>query len=104
MKHQTIATLDQQIEQVKAELQNIGPMRPGSLTQQYRLPKEQVGPFYQLSYTHQRKGHTHYVRPQFVAEVRQQMTEYKKFKELTSQWVTLAIQRSQLAMKLAIEA
>lgn len=29
MKGQTIAALDQQIEQIKLELQNIGPMRPG---------------------------------------------------------------------------
>jgi len=103
MKSQTIAALDQQIEQIKLELQKVGPMRPGSLSKQYRLPQQQVGPFYQLSYTHQMKGHTRYVRPQFVSEVRQQIEEYKKFKKLTSRWVTLAIARSQLAMKLAVE-
>jgi hypothetical protein len=43
------------------------------------------------------------VRPQFVSEVSQQIEEYKKFKKLTSRWVTLAIARSQLAMKLAVE-
>lgn len=104
MKGQTIAALDQQIQQLKQELQSIGPMRPGSLTKQYRIPRQQVGPFYQLSYTHQMKGHTHYVRPQFVSEVRQEIAEYKKFKQLTSRWVTLALQRSQLARKLALEA
>lgn len=103
MKGQTIAALDQQIGQIKLELRNVGPMRPGSLTKQYRLPQQQVGPFYQLSYTHQMKGHTRYVRPQFVSEVSQQIAEYKKFKNLTSRWVTLAIARSQLAMKLAVE-
>jgi hypothetical protein len=103
MKGQTIAALDQQIQQLKQELQSIGPMRPGSLTKQYRIPQQQVGPFYQLSYTHQMKGHTHYVRPQFVSEVRQQIAEYKRFKQLTSRWVTLALQRSRLAMKLALE-
>ena len=103
MKGQTITALDQQIERIKRELQNVGPMRPGSLTKQYRLPQQQVGPFYQLSYTHQMKGHTRYVRPQFVSEVSQQIGQYKKFKNLTSRWVTLAIVRSQLAMKLAVE-
>ena len=103
MKSQTIAALDQQIEQIKRELQNVGPMRPGSLTKQYRLPQQQVGPFYQLSYTHQMKGHTRYVRPQFVSEIGQEIAQYKKFKNLTSRWVTLAIARSQLAMKLAVE-
>lgn len=73
MKGQTITALDLQIEQIKRELQNVGPMRPGSLTKQYRLPQQQVGPFYQLSYTHQMKGHTRYVRPQFVSEVSQQI-------------------------------
>ena len=103
MKSQTLAALDQQIEQIKLELQKLGPMRPGSLSKQYRLPQQQVGPFYQLSYTHQMKGHTRYVRPQFVSEVREQIEEYKKFKKLTSRWVTLAIARCQLAMKLAVE-
>ena len=103
MKSQTVAALDQQIEQIKRDLQKVGPMRPGSLTKQYRLPRQQVGPFYQLSYTHQMKGHTRYVRPQFVSEVRQQIAQYKKFKNLTSRWVTLAIARSQLAMKLAVQ-
>jgi hypothetical protein len=103
MKGQTLAALDQQIEQIKRDLQKVGPMRPGSLTKQYRLPRRQVGPFYQLSYTHQMKGHTRYVRPQFVSEVRQQIAQYKKFKNLTSRWVTLAMARSQLAMKLAVQ-
>jgi hypothetical protein len=49
------------------------------------------------------KGHTRYVRPQFVCEIRQEIAQYKKFKNLTSRWVTLAIARSQLAMKLAVE-
>ena len=103
MKGQTLATLEQQIEQIKRELQKVGPMRPGSLTKQYRVPRRRAGPFYQLSYTHQMKGHTRYVRPQFVSEVRQQLAEYKKFKNLTSRWVTLAIARSQWAMKLALK-
>ena len=103
MKSQALAALDQQIEQIKLELQKLGPMRPGSLSKQYRLPQQQVGPFYQLSYTHQMKGHTRYVRPQFVSEVREQIEEYKKFKKLTSRWVTLAIARCQLAMKLAAD-
>ena len=104
MKGQTVAALDQQIEQIKLELQKLGPMRPGSLSKQYRLAQQQVGPFYQLSYTHQMKGHTRSVRPQFVLEVRKQIGEYKKFKNLTSRWVTLAIERCQLAMKLALES
>jgi len=103
MKGQTVAALDQQIEQIKLELQKLGPMRPGSLSKQYRLPAQRVGPFYQLSYTHQMKGHTRYVRPQFVAEVSQQIEEYKRFKKLTSRWVSLAIARCHLAMKLAVE-
>ena len=103
MKRQTVAALDQQIEQIKRDLQKVGPMRPGSLTKQYRLPRQQVGPFYQLSYTHQMQGHTRYVRPQFVSEVRQQIAQYKKFKNLTGRWVSLAIARCQLAMKLAVQ-
>src|SRR5207253_6297265 len=56
--------LEAQIEKVKAELLKLGPMRPGSLSQQYSacqkpgckcvdpVHPQKHGPFYQLSYTH----------------------------------------------------
>ena len=78
-------------------------MRPGSLTKQYRNPKEQTGAFFQISYTYQMKSKTEYVRPAFVKEIRQQIRNYKKFKKLIDKWTALSIQYSQLSMKIKIE-
>jgi hypothetical protein len=108
--------LQAQIEKVKAELLKLGPMRPGSLSQQYSACQkpgckcvdpahpQKHGPFYQLSYTHLGKSTTQFVRPQFVPEVRQQLANYKKFKALTQQWVTLALELCKLEMQKARSA
>src|ERR1700746_3182352 len=108
--------LQAQIDKLKAELLQLGPMRPGSLSQQYsacRKPgckcvdpvhPQKHGPFYQLSYTHLGKSTTQFVRPQFVPEVRKQLAAYKNFKALTQQWVTLALELCTLAMQQARSA
>ena len=36
------------IERVKRQLNELGPMRPGSITRQYRKPQEKQQPFYQI--------------------------------------------------------
>lgn len=78
-------------------------MRPGSLTEQFRNPKERTGSFLQISYTHKMKSKTEYVRPEFVKEVRQQIRNYKKFKKLIEEWIELGIEYSRLFMKSEIE-
>ena len=67
MSKARVRQIETQIERIKEQLQEIAEMRPGSLTRQYRVPKEKVGPYYQLSYMHKMKSRTNYVRPQFVA-------------------------------------
>ena len=104
------------IEKVKAELMQVGAMRPGTLSQQYSacqkpgckcvdpIHPQKHGPFYKLSYTHRGKGTTQFVRPQFVPEVRRQIAAYKKFKALTEQWVALALELCKLEMQEARSA
>lgn len=88
------------IGQIKKELMEIGEMRPGSLTKQNRGPKK-TGSYYQLSYTHQMKGRTEYVREEFAGLIKQQIAAYKKFKKRIEEWVRLAIQHSKMKMDLA---
>lgn len=95
--------IEKKIEDIKRELSQLGPLRPGSLTCQYRIPKEKVGPFWQLSYTHHMKSRTEYARPRFISQLKQQITTYKRFKKLTETWVDLAIEHSKLQIKLAIK-
>jgi Family of unknown function (DUF6788) len=101
MKTTKLQPIARRIEKIRRELQQVGEMRPGSLSQQYRIPKEQIGPFYQLSYTRKMKSHTEYVRPQFVKQVKRQVAAYKRFRQLTDEWIELAIEQCKLKMEIA---
>ena len=96
MKYKTLTQIEKRIEKIKQQLQNTEQMRPGSLTCQYRNPKEKTGPFYQLSYTHKMKSRTEYVRPEYVEQLRKQISEYKRFKELVEEWIEFGIQHSKM--------
>jgi hypothetical protein len=92
--------IEAQIEKIKNQLVDTGDMRPGSLTKQYRDPKKQLGPFYQLSYTHKMKSRTEYVRPLFVEKIKLEIMAYKRFKKLTERWIDLAIEKSKLQIQI----
>ncbi|MCP4393651.1 MAG: hypothetical protein GY804_05215, partial [Alphaproteobacteria bacterium] len=91
-----INEIERKIAVIKLELQNLGAMRPGTLTKQYKNPKNKEGGYYQLSYTHKMKSKTEYVRLQFLEEIKRETENYKIFKRLTEEWSDLALQLSQL--------
>jgi len=93
--------LENGIRKIKNELSEWGPMRPGTLSLQYKVPVEKKGPYYQLSYTHKMKSRTQYVRPEWVDEIRGQIEVYKRFKKLIEEWIELSIDYSQTRMKQA---
>ena len=101
MTKKRLVQIEKRIDKIKAELTAIGDMRPGSMTQQYRDPETQSGPYYQLSYTLDMKSRTEYIRPDCVSDIRRQVSNYKRFKTLTAEWVALGIEHSRLTMKLA---
>jgi hypothetical protein len=101
MQAKSLQTFDRQIQRVQTQLGQLGPMRPGTLTRQYRQPDRQQGAYYQLSYTYQMRSHTEYVPKRQVAMVRKEIAVYQRYKKLTAQWVDLALQRSRLRMQLA---
>ena len=101
MSKAKVRQIEKQIETIKEQLQEIGEMRPGSLTQQYKVPKEKIGLYYQISYMHKMKSRTEYVRPQFVAKIKKQVASYKRFKKLTERWIEIAIQHSKLTIEIA---
>jgi hypothetical protein len=98
-----ISQIQRRIEKIKQQLLNIGEMRPGSLTMQYQKPKEKKGGFYQISYTYKMKSKTEYVRPEFLKDLKRQVANFKIFKNLTQEWIDLAIEHSKLKMKIAKE-
>ena len=101
MSEKRIQQIERRIDRIKEELKKIGPMRPGSLTRQYRDPENGTGAFWQISYTRQMKIRTEYVRKEWVAEIRKQIATHKRFKRLIDQWIDLGIEQSQLIMKIA---
>jgi hypothetical protein len=105
--------IEQQIRKIKEELVSLGPMRPGSLSRQYSVcgkpgcacadpdnPKKH-GPFYQLSYAHQGKSSTRFVRPGYVPQIKKELAAYKRFRQLTQTWVGLELTLSQLRLEQA---
>jgi hypothetical protein len=96
----SLKTFDRRLQKIQAQLAKLGPMRPGTLTRQYRRPQQQQGAYYQLSYTYQMKSHTEYVPKGQVPFIRKEIAVYQRYKKLTAQWIELALQRSRLRMQL----
>ena len=99
----TINKMEKRVERIKAQLQNIGEMRPGSLNTQLTVcgrpgcrcqdqknPKKH-GPYYQLSYVHQGKSSTQFIQKPLLSKVILQLKNYKTFKALTAEWVELSL-------------
>jgi hypothetical protein len=101
MTNKRLAQIERRIEKIKMELVEIGEMRPGSLTKQYKDPESGRGPYYQLSYTLDMKSRTDYIRREWLSDIRRQIRNYKRFKKLCGEWVALSIEHSRLSMKLA---
>ncbi|MBM4144606.1 MAG: hypothetical protein FJ225_13610 [Lentisphaerae bacterium] len=99
----TTDQLQQRIRTLQTELAALGPIHPGSLSQQYNVcgnpacrckdPKRprKHGPYYQLSYTWRGKSTTRFVRPPDVAAMGAKLAAYKRFRQLTAAWVDAAI-------------
>ena len=85
--------IEAQIKKTKAAISGLGRMRPGSLSHQARARGQQ---YCQLSFSHEGKGHTEYVRPDHVAQVERELLNYRKFRELMREWVGQEIELSKL--------
>ena len=94
MQNNKLQKYESRITQIKKELQLIGEMRPGSLTKQIYKRKDYERPYWQSSYTQNRRSKTEYVREDYVEKLQAEIAEYKKFKELTAEWAELAIKIS----------
>jgi hypothetical protein len=93
-----IQQIERRIARIKGALLEIGPMRPGSLTRQYKDPQHRTGAYWQISYTRQMKSRTEYVRREWVKDLRRQIASHKRFKSLVEQWIDLSIEHSRLTM------
>ena len=101
MSQKRIQQIERKIDRIKRTLLEIGPMRPGSLTRQYKDPQHHTGAYWQISYTRRMKSRTEYIRREWVKEIRRQTVAHKRFKSLVEQWIDLSIEHSRLTMKIA---
>ena len=106
-----IESLQRKIEQIKKRLAALGDLRPGALTEQFNVcgnprcrckadPPQKHGPYYQLSWTRNRKSTTRFVRKPQVRTVRSQMKNYERLQALVDQWVDASIELCDLRLKL----
>jgi hypothetical protein len=95
------------IEHLQRQLAQLGAMHPGSLSEQYNVcgkpgcrckdakAPQKHGPYYQLSFTWRGKSRTRFVRAEQIEEMRQKVANYKRFRELTNEWVDLVVELEQ---------
>lgn len=100
--------LQRRIEHIKAELSALGPVRPGTLSQQYNVcgtpgcrckddPPHKHGPYSQLSYTWRARSRSEFVREDEIEQVQEQLRNYARMRDLIDQWIDAAIELARLA-------
>ena len=93
--------IQKRIERIKTEIVAIDEMRPGSVSKQFKEPDLKRGAYYQLNYFTGGRSRTDYVAPAVLRDVRREISNYKRFKALTAEWVELSIEQSRLKIKAA---
>src|SRR5208337_2581139 len=106
-----IQRLQKRIASIKALLMSLGPLHPGSLSEQYnvcgkpgcrckdpRHPRRH-GPYYQLNYVFRGKKTSLFIPFDQVAKLRAQLANYKSLRRSTDQWIALALRLAQMQRK-----
>jgi hypothetical protein len=99
--------LEKRIDRIKEKIATLGDLRPGALSEQYNVcgnprcrckatPPQKHGPYFQLSYTWEGKSTSQFVPKDSVPQVKQQLRNYRRLRELVDQWITLAMELSRL--------
>ena len=104
--------LERQISQIKRQLMDLGPLHPGSLSQQYNVcgkagcrckarPKpHRHGPYYKISYVFRGRFSSRFVPRQQVKAVRVELANYKRLRKLIDAWVEVALRLAKEKRKL----
>ena len=98
--------LEARIARIKTALAALGPLRPGTLSEQYNVcgtpgcrckaePPQKHGPYYQVSFTWHGQSHSEFVRREDVATVRQQVLRYQRLRSLIDAWIATALELAQ---------
>ncbi|MCL5671603.1 MAG: hypothetical protein M1423_09975 [Acidobacteria bacterium] len=100
----SVAQVERRIAQVQRQLLALGPLHPGTISEQYNVcgnpscrckdlkHPQKHGPYYQLSFTWQGKSSTRFLRPEQVEGMRRKVANYKRLRELMNEWVSLGVE------------
>lgn len=95
---------EQQVERFLNKLHNLGPMLPGSISEQWNVcgtegcsckaAKNPIkhGPYYQLSFSVQGRSSTMFIKKDDLPEARRRIKRYKEFKNLSFELVRAYVQ------------
>jgi hypothetical protein len=101
-----IERCEREIEAIRQELLRLGPMHPGSISQQYHVcgtpscrchhPTEpqKHGPYNKLTYVHRGRPVCRFVRERDLDELKARLGNYKTFRTLMDRWIALSIERA----------
>ena len=90
-----MAKEQQKINRIKAAINNLGPMIPGSITRQFnvcgtpgckckdREHPQKHGPYYQLSFTVKGKSSSIFIKKSALAEAKRRVKRFQQFKKLS---------------------
>jgi hypothetical protein len=85
-----------QLTEAIDQLAQLGPMRLGSLSQQYRNQAKRTGAFWQLRYTHNMRSRSRHPRAQELAHIKLFLANFKRFRELVGLSVKVADRQTEL--------
>lgn len=100
--------LENRIGDIKREIEKLGELRTGSLTEQYNVcgkkgckckdpdKPQKHGPYFKLSYMRYRKSTSEFVRKEDVEQLREHLRNYKTFMALKDEWIDRSIQLAKL--------
>ena len=105
-----IPAIQDRLEQVRLQLASIGPVRPGSLASRFRRcgkpgcrcaapDSPGHGPYWTLTFKSGGKTVTRAIPPHALAQTRQQIAEYKRFRTLAGEFVELSEQLCQAQLQ-----
>jgi len=99
--------LQDKIARIKKQIQELGPLHPGRITEQYNVcgtpgcrckdpnnPRKH-GPYANLSYTFEGQSKTRFVRKDCVAEMKRRTQRYGHLKKLVAELVAANIELAQ---------
>lgn len=87
-------SLAARIDAAKRAILKLGDMRPGHLSPQKRASGRNAREYTQLSYTFQGRSRTDYVQPGDLARIKEEVGNYRRFKNLCERLVALSIEES----------